>query len=175
MKTNRSLKSFTTIINQKIQYNSNKSQEITLRISLEIQPKSPLISTGNQHWTRRKTHRKNRVFLSGLRVTGSGSLGSVGFDSRVQAPGLMDFFPQVRRKSRHRHSLVSPASPSSSTGRSGPIFPISLPLRSLSLSWIHRILFPDLTLSLSDLISLVSQSHSLVSVSLLSGSLSVLG
>jgi hypothetical protein len=134
MKTNRSLKSFTTFINQKIQYNSNKSQEITLIISLEILPKSPLIFTGNRHWTprksRRKTYRKNRVFLSGLRVTGSGSPRSVGFDSRVAGPSswVNGFLPTGSSE------VASPGSPSLSTGRSGQIFPISLPLRSLSLS-----------------------------------------
>jgi hypothetical protein len=123
----------------------------------------PRKSTGR---FRRKTHRKNRVFLSGLRITGlawvavhrsrltenrywdrqtwriepmegsgrTSSPGSDGFGSRVQAPELMAFSPWVCRKSHHRRSLVSPASPSSPTGRSGPIFPISPPLRSVSLS-----------------------------------------
>jgi hypothetical protein len=72
----------------------------------------------------------------------------------------------------HRSELLGSA-PSLPISRSlCTLSPIAL---SLSLSRIHRILFPDLTLSLFDLISLVSQSHSLVSVSLLSSSLSVLG
>lgn len=44
------------IYQPKIQYNSNKSQEITLRISLEILLKSPWISTGNSFWILRNHH-----------------------------------------------------------------------------------------------------------------------